>query len=106
MAIGGAIALMVEREEESRPIMIWVSKLIKSRVFKSPLASSIFKVNLIQNILVVIFIFTRFTSMVPTFCLAYISAFGVWANVGAFLIWYYDERRLVLQTNDEMAHGI
>jgi hypothetical protein len=58
------------------------------------MASSIFKVNLIPNILMVIFFITRYGSIEPTFCLAWISALVGWSNIGACLIWYYDERIL------------
>nr|MDO8085581.1 hypothetical protein [Candidatus Sigynarchaeum springense] len=71
-----------------------MSKLIKSRVFKNPLASSIFKVNLIQNILMVLFFIMRGSSMIPSFALAYLSVFVIWLNIGPALVWYYDERIL------------
>ncbi|MBN2150157.1 MAG: hypothetical protein JW839_01800 [Candidatus Lokiarchaeota archaeon] len=71
-----------------------MSRLVTSSRLKSPFASSIFKVNLIQNILMVIFFIIRGGSIVPTFWLSYVSVFVIWVNISPVLIWYYDERIL------------
>lgn len=89
----------VEDPEFSSPpktYKIFITKLLESPIprIKNPVISSIFKVNLLPNILVIYFYITRFSSIEVSFFIAWICIYTIFLNIAPPILWYYDERIL------------
>ncbi len=72
---------------------IFLTRMLDSKYpyrIKNTFLSSIFKVNLIPNILIGIFFYLRFQYFTPSFIITYLSFFG-WLNIGTALVKYYDQ---------------
>lgn len=72
----------------------FVTRMLESRFpfpIKNKWIASVFKVNLIPNIIFGALLYFRWKSMTPSFIIAYISLFSS-LNIFFVLIWHYDER--------------
>ena len=82
--------------EQHQPKQCLITRFLESKFpykIKNPLMASIFKLNLIPNILIVSLFYFRFSQMTFSFIFTY-STFFLWLNLAPYLIWLYDERFL------------